>query len=98
MTKSMIESIIPATVSLFIGPWSDKFGRRPVMLTSTFGYFLCYLLTSVMSFFSTFYLINPWYYLITIFPVVITGGSCTLIISMFAYLTDVTNQKNRAVK
>lgn len=98
MTKSMIESIIPAAVSLFIGPWSDKFGRRPVMLTSTFGYFLCFLLTSVMSYFSTFYLINPWYYLITIIPIVITGGNCTLIISMFAYITDVTNQKNRALK
>lgn len=98
MTKSMIESIIPAAVSLFIGPWSDKFGRKPVMLTSTFGYFLCFLLTSVMSYFSTFYLINPWYYLITIIPIVITGGNCTLIISMFAYITDVTNQKNRALK
>lgn len=98
MTKSMIESIIPAAVSLFIGPWSDKFGRRPVMLTSTFGYFLCYLLTSIMSYFSTIFLINPWFYLITIVPVTLTGGSCTLIISMFAYLTDVTNQKNRAVK
>lgn len=98
MTKSMIESIVTAAVSLFIGPWSDKFGRRPVMLTSTFGYFLSFLITSVMSYFSTYFLINPWYYLVTTVPVVLTGGNCTLIIAMFAYLTDVTNQQNRAVK
>ncbi|KAH8277558.1 hypothetical protein KR018_000692 [Drosophila ironensis] len=37
MTTSLLESIIPAFVSLFLGPWSDKFGRRPVLLTTFTG-------------------------------------------------------------
>uniref|UniRef100_A0A1B0AGU4 Major facilitator superfamily (MFS) profile domain-containing protein n=1 Tax=Glossina pallidipes TaxID=7398 RepID=A0A1B0AGU4_GLOPL len=34
MAISLLESIIPAFVSLFIGPWSDKYGRRPILLTT----------------------------------------------------------------
>uniref|UniRef100_A0A1B0B241 Major facilitator superfamily (MFS) profile domain-containing protein n=1 Tax=Glossina palpalis gambiensis TaxID=67801 RepID=A0A1B0B241_9MUSC len=34
MAISLLESIIPAIVSLFIGPWSDKYGRRPILLTT----------------------------------------------------------------
>lgn len=37
MARSLLESIIPAIVSLFIGPWSDKFGRRPIVLTTFTG-------------------------------------------------------------
>ena len=37
MTQTMIESIIPAFISLFIGPWSDKFGRKPVILSTSIG-------------------------------------------------------------
>lgn len=36
-TKSMLETIVPACLCFFIGSWSDKYGRRPVMLTSLGG-------------------------------------------------------------
>ncbi|KAH8253159.1 hypothetical protein KR032_003826 [Drosophila birchii] len=53
MTTSLLESIIPAFASLFLGPWSDKFGRRPILLTTFTGSYkqkfprktLCYNLT-----------------------------------------------------
>lgn len=37
MTKSTIESIFTITMLLFIGPWTDKFGRKPIMVLSGFG-------------------------------------------------------------
>lgn len=33
MGKSFMESISPSLLSLFLGPWSDKYGRKPVMLS-----------------------------------------------------------------
>lgn len=42
MARSLLESIIPAIVSLFIGPWSDKFGRRPIVLTTFTGKAITY--------------------------------------------------------
>jgi len=37
MISSMLESTVPAIVSLFLGPWSDKFGRRPILLSTFTG-------------------------------------------------------------
>lgn len=37
MAQTIIEGVIPAIVSLFIGPWSDKFGRKPVIITTLCG-------------------------------------------------------------
>lgn len=32
MTNAIIAQVIPALICLFVGPWSDKNGRKPVML------------------------------------------------------------------
>ena len=37
MWKSLIESLLPAVISLFIGPWSDINGRKFLFLASMFG-------------------------------------------------------------
>lgn len=34
MARSMIEAFVPSLLSLFIGPWSDTNGRRPLILLS----------------------------------------------------------------
>lgn len=36
-SKSFIESIFPSFLSLFLGPWSDKYGRKPVILSGYIG-------------------------------------------------------------
>ena len=37
MTRSIIESIVPALLSLFLGPWSDIYGRKSIMLSGYIG-------------------------------------------------------------
>lgn len=37
MAGSLITSILPAILSLLLGPWSDKFGRRPVLIATFAG-------------------------------------------------------------
>lgn len=37
MARAVLESIIPAFISVLIGPWSDKFGRRPILLSTFCG-------------------------------------------------------------
>lgn len=32
MANTLIESIVSSTLVLFIGPWSDKFGRKPILV------------------------------------------------------------------
>lgn len=37
MFRAILENIVPAIFSLFIGPWSDKYGRKPVLLCTFTG-------------------------------------------------------------
>lgn len=43
MARTIVESLLPALASLFIGPWSDKFGRKPVIVSTFVGeYFISF--------------------------------------------------------
>lgn len=37
MAESLVQAIIPAFIVLFIGAWSDKFGRKPALLGTSSG-------------------------------------------------------------
>lgn len=37
MTVVLLTSVVPAMVALFLGPWSDKFGRKPVIAIASTG-------------------------------------------------------------
>lgn len=98
MVKSLIESIIPALCSMFIGPWSDKYGRKPVLMSTFIGSFFTYSLVTLVCFISGRYQVDPWYYVLAYIPAALSGGNCALITGVFCYITDVTSEQNRAVK
>lgn len=37
LAKSLTESILPVFASLFVGSWSDRVGRKPLIFTTLFG-------------------------------------------------------------
>ncbi|XP_058828288.1 tetracycline resistance protein, class D-like isoform X2 [Topomyia yanbarensis] len=98
MAKSLIESIIPALCSMFIGPWSDKYGRKPILLSTFIGSFFSYSLLALVCFLSGRYSIDPWYYILAFIPAALSGGNCAFISGVFSYTADVTGARNRAVK
>uniref|UniRef100_A0A182WB54 Major facilitator superfamily (MFS) profile domain-containing protein n=1 Tax=Anopheles minimus TaxID=112268 RepID=A0A182WB54_9DIPT len=98
MAKSLVESIVPAFGSMFIGPWSDRFGRKPVLVSCFTGAFLTYAIVALISFLSMYYTINPWYYVLASITTALSGGTCALITGVFCYIADVTQEKNRATK
>lgn len=95
MAKTIVESLFPALASLFIGPWSDKFGRKPVIMTTFIGYLIIYVSVTVISYLSTVTPVNPWFYLLPYIPISICGGNCALITGIFSYVTDVTAPSDR---
>jgi len=40
LTRTLFESIMPAICGLFVGSWSDQYGRKPLMIVSLVGEFL----------------------------------------------------------
>uniref|UniRef100_A0A034VGW4 Proton-coupled folate transporter n=1 Tax=Bactrocera dorsalis TaxID=27457 RepID=A0A034VGW4_BACDO len=98
MARSLLESIIPAFVSLFVGPWSDKFGRRPIILATYTGYLTGCIILTILAFIATKVVISPWLFLLSSVPSVISGGTCALITGIYCYISDVAKEKARAVR
>lgn len=97
MVTNLINSIIPAVVTLFVGPWSDKFGRKKVICASFVGYSLSLTSFSVISFIADHQrVIDPWIYVLPNIPIILTGGWPTMVSAIFSYATDKSNDANRS--
>lgn len=48
LCQSLIEGILPALMSLFLGPWSDKYGRKPLLVYAYLGKILISLYLSAV--------------------------------------------------
>uniref|UniRef100_A0A0C9QV57 Slc46a1_3 protein n=1 Tax=Fopius arisanus TaxID=64838 RepID=A0A0C9QV57_9HYME len=92
LSKSLIEGILPAIFSLFLGPWSDRYGRKPILIAAFTGPFIRFVMLSILSVWN----LNPWIYLIASIPRALLGGVCGLMLSIFCYISDITNDGNRA--
>ncbi|XP_035697899.1 solute carrier family 46 member 3-like [Branchiostoma floridae] len=84
-----IPSII---VTVFVGPWSDRVGRKVAMILPALGG----CLMSVNIVFQSWWIDLPWY-LLLIGPFIsgFCGGFATVLLSVFSYLADVTTKEER---
>lgn len=98
MVTSMLSSVVPAIVGFFLGPWSDNFGRKPVLVSGMVGFTLQYLITAMIAFLSARSTINPWWYILGTVPLLFTGGYTSLITVLFCYITDTTHEGNRSTR
>lgn len=94
----MLESIIPAALSLFIGPWGDKFGRKAVLNSTFSGLFISSTIIAVLSYMNQFTEVDPWYFVWAYLPFAMSGGFCSLFIGLICYTTDITDESNRSMK
>lgn len=98
MVTSIFTNVVPALWSFFLGPWSDKFGRKPIFISTMTGFTLQYLITTAITYLAASYTINPWWYLLAILPLMFTGGYCSIITVLFCYITDITDERNRSTR
>lgn len=90
--KSVIDAFIPIILSLFLGPWGDKFGRKVLLLIPLTGYFLNYLSLSVFSLWN----ISPFWVLTSSFCAASLGGRPTLFLTFMCYIGDVSKAEDKA--
>ncbi|XP_016968034.1 proton-coupled folate transporter [Drosophila biarmipes] len=98
MISSMLESTVPAIVSLFLGPWSDKFGRRPILLSTFTGYLVSAIILIVLTQITAATNISPWWFLLSSTPSVFSGGTCALITILYCHVSDVATEDKRAMR
>ena len=84
---------VPALFStLFFGSWSDKIGRRPVMFLPLIGD----LVQAVWFLMNAIFLSAPvWYLLIGKVVSGLLGSYASLLMAVFAYVSDTSDNNNR---
>ncbi|XP_054738069.1 proton-coupled folate transporter-like [Anastrepha obliqua] len=95
MTNSILHNVWPGILVLFIGPWSDKFGRRPVMLAAFTSSLLGHIITATLVSISKLVSLNPWFYLLGGIPSALVGGANSLITVVFCYISDVSDMESK---
>ena len=89
-----IASAVPQVIiCLFAGPWSDRHGRKPLILAPLLG---C-LITKVIMLVLTFYVREAraeWYIIISIYSL-FGGGQAGIFTALYSYMSDITRQENR---
>lgn len=99
MTIAVLNSIVPTVLSLLLGPWSDKYGRKKVINCIFIGFTISMGWITIVSYLSDYISTNnPWNYLFAQLPFMIFGGWPTLIIVILCYITDLTDEANRSIR
>lgn len=98
MTISVLNSVVSGVLTMFLGPWSDKAGRKKVILATFLGFLTGCALLGILSFVAGDRRVNPWINVVAYLPIVFTGGETSLILSSLCYLTDITNETNRSFR
>ncbi|CAD7092313.1 unnamed protein product [Hermetia illucens] len=95
MTVSLAGGIGPSLTGIFFGAWSDKFGRRPLLLTAFGGFFVSSVMSTFISYLSTVCLVSPWVVVLTTIPTSLVGGFCSILGGTFCYIADTATEKQR---
>ncbi|CAG0894335.1 unnamed protein product [Cyprideis torosa] len=91
-----ISGALPSVVfAAFLGPWSDRHGRKPPMILSTFGYVLLYTGLTVISCFPS----SSIFWLLVLQVVQgAFGGFIALLMSSFSYISDASTVSSRTIR
>ncbi|KAF2896624.1 hypothetical protein ILUMI_09552 [Ignelater luminosus] len=95
MAKQLIGGFGTPIVCFFLGPWSDKYGRKPVILLTTAGMVLQYLIFAIVC---EIHSLSPWFILLTIIPLFFSGGLMAHLAGVFCYINDITSPKDRGIR
>ncbi|CAH2232453.1 jg19386 [Pararge aegeria aegeria] len=96
--KSVIHTVIPTILMLFIGGWSDKTGRRKICMTiPILGEFITCMLNIANTYFFYEVPVEWTVFMEVIFPS-LTGGWYTIILGTYSYLSDITSKEMRTFR
>lgn len=100
LTKiDQINFVVPAILSLFLGAWSDKFGRKNVICGVLCGFSLSLVSFCLISFIAEDNSsISPWTYLLCYLPMIFSGGYPSLLVASICFISDLSTESSRSFR
>lgn len=95
MVVGIPSGIISVILALFIGSWSDKYGRKPIIVLTTAGHVVSLSMITVFCFFKN---MSAWYLTLTSIPIILCGGFASALTVLLSYVTDITDENSRGLR
>ncbi|XP_021955493.2 proton-coupled folate transporter [Folsomia candida] len=95
--RAILDNALPLIFIMFVGPWSDHYGRKIPLLCSTLGWMTYPILTNFLS--SRMYTMDPvLLMLLAGIPQCLMGSTFGLMMSANSYICDISNSYTRTVR
>ncbi|KAF8765127.1 Proton-coupled folate transporter like protein [Argiope bruennichi] len=86
---------IGAFVVIFLAPWSDKYGRKPLLLLALFGFFI-YDLGIILC--TVYYESELYFIILSSLVTQITGGFICVMTVIYSYISDSSTPESRSLR
>lgn len=96
MYKALLEAVPTVVLALFLGAWSDKYGRKMLLLLPNIGTCLQLVLLVVYAVYETE--LEPLYLLVTVVPLALCGGMMPVMVGSAAYISDTSTPESRVLR
>ncbi|XP_039759663.1 solute carrier family 46 member 3-like isoform X2 [Pararge aegeria] len=93
--KMVLEYLCPAVLSMFLGVWSDTYGRKPLIVWPLFGMAISGILIVIFAMIET---LSPWWYVATAVPFSITGGYIVMFTGAYCYINDTSSASSSSLR
>merc|ERR1712055_279117 len=90
--NGFLQNVPGLIFTLFAGPLSDSYGRKPLIISSLFGYFVLNIVFLINSFW--FYELKVEYLLFECLQD-FTGGAICFYLASYSYMVDITKPETR---
>ena len=90
-----IKGVPPVIFALFIGPWSDKFGRKVLMILPMSGYVFFYLWMFINVIYYEEMVVE--YLMLEVFAYWPGGWMC-MFMGFYSYISDISSPRTRAIR
>lgn len=94
LMKNIGDVVISIVFTLFIGPWTDKYGRRPVLILTAVGFFLSYATLTILSLLTIPF--SAWFYIFAFGFSALSGGHITFFVAIYSYVADISTPETRS--
>ncbi|CAL1295790.1 unnamed protein product [Larinioides sclopetarius] len=86
---------IGAFVVIFLAPWSDKYGRKPLLLMALFGFFI-YDLGIILC--TIYYESELYFIILSNLATQVTGGFICVMTVIYSYISDSSTPESRSLR
>ncbi|XP_057669452.1 proton-coupled folate transporter-like [Diorhabda carinulata] len=95
MVQSTIQSTIPLFICIYVGLWSDRFGRKPFLIASLTGALVSAAANVLIVYFED---LTTWWFIASMMPYVLTGETGAFMLLVTTYIADITTSEQRALR